>query len=187
MLKIRQFRDRLIFNMGIPIPEKMVFILKQGLGYQQPQYWRRPTYSFGWAYFNYLSNIPYFWFHYIAIIRNSVGRKQILSLTRHIFPEKVIKEFGTYLSIFLWLSLLWCGCGNYNADHNIHTYITFDTFLHHIFYSSVTDSLNRSTTYICIYIHISLLLLLLYSLSLLSPLLLLLVLVLLLLLLLLSL
>ena len=32
MLKIRRSRDRLIFNMGIPIPGKTVFILRQGPG-----------------------------------------------------------------------------------------------------------------------------------------------------------
>ena len=32
MLKIRRSRDRLIFNMGIPIPRKTVFILRQGPG-----------------------------------------------------------------------------------------------------------------------------------------------------------
>ena len=32
MLKIRRSRDRLIFNMGIPIPGKTVFILKRGAG-----------------------------------------------------------------------------------------------------------------------------------------------------------
>ena len=33
MLKIRQSPDRLIFNMGIPIPEKTIFILRRGPGY----------------------------------------------------------------------------------------------------------------------------------------------------------
>ena len=32
MLKIRQPHDRFIFNMAIPIPEKAVFILRQGPG-----------------------------------------------------------------------------------------------------------------------------------------------------------
>ena len=32
MLKIRRSHDRLIFNMGIPIPGKAVFILRRGPG-----------------------------------------------------------------------------------------------------------------------------------------------------------
>ena len=34
MLKIRRSCNRLIFNMGIPVPGKMVFILRQGPWYQ---------------------------------------------------------------------------------------------------------------------------------------------------------
>ena len=39
MLKVRQSHDCLILNMGIPIPGKTVFILRQGPEYQQPWYW----------------------------------------------------------------------------------------------------------------------------------------------------
>ena len=38
MLKIRRSWDRLIFNMGIPIPAKTVFILRQGPGIYRPHY-----------------------------------------------------------------------------------------------------------------------------------------------------
>ena len=38
MLKIRRSHDRLIFNMGIPIPEKIVFILRGGPDIQEWKY-----------------------------------------------------------------------------------------------------------------------------------------------------
>ena len=72
MLKIRRSRDRLIFNMGIPIPGKDSFILRRGPG---PHIWLQPLLNVAESGVDMQFDKVYIWLEKARVAKTSMSQE----------------------------------------------------------------------------------------------------------------